>query len=104
MSIGRVMFSIAFSVGSRLKDWKMNPMRSRRRFVSSLSFMVVSSAPPPSRWYRKIRPLLTESRPARQCISVDLPDPDGPMIAVKRPRWIETSTASSAVTRVSPLP
>ena len=24
------------------------------------------------------------SRPARQCISVDLPEPDGPMMAVKR--------------------
>ena len=26
------------------------------------------------------------SRPARMCIRVDLPEPDGPMIAVKRPR------------------
>ena len=25
------------------------------------------------------------SRPARMCISVDLPEPDGPMTAVRRP-------------------
>ena len=30
-------------------------------------------------------PEVGRSRPARQCISVDLPDPDGPMIAVSAP-------------------
>ena len=30
-------------------------------------------------------PTVSVSRPARQCISVDLPEPDGPMMAVKRP-------------------
>ena len=30
-------------------------------------------------------PEVGRSRPARMCISVDLPDPDGPMIAAKRP-------------------
>ena len=30
-------------------------------------------------------PDVSESSPARQCISVDLPEPDGPMIAVKAP-------------------
>ena len=30
-------------------------------------------------------PPVSESRPARQCSSVDLPEPEGPMIAVKRP-------------------
>ena len=49
MSIGSVMFSAAFSVGSRLKDWKMNPIRSRRSLVSSLSFIEVSSLATPSR-------------------------------------------------------
>ncbi len=33
-----------------------------------------------------------------------LPEPDGPMIAVNRPASISQSTASSAVTRVSPEP
>ena len=31
-------------------------------------------------------PEVRVSRPARQCISVDLPEPDGPMIAVNAPR------------------
>ena len=29
-------------------------------------------------------PLVGRSSPASRCISVDLPEPDGPMIAVKR--------------------
>ncbi len=29
-------------------------------------------------------PAVGRSRPARRCISVDLPEPDGPMIAAKR--------------------
>ena len=37
MSIGSVMFSIAVSVGSRLKAWKMKPTASRRSRVSRLS-------------------------------------------------------------------
>ena len=39
-----------------------------------------------------------------QCISVDLPDPDGPITAVNRPRWNSTLTPSSARTATSPLP
>ncbi len=30
-------------------------------------------------------PDVTVSRPARQCIRVDLPEPDGPMMAVNSP-------------------
>ena len=32
------MFSFAVSIGSRLKNWKMKPMCSRRSFVSCVSF------------------------------------------------------------------
>ena len=39
-----------------------------------------------------------------QCMSVDLPDPDGPMTAVKRPEPISRFTPSRACTWVSPLP
>ena len=39
-----------------------------------------------------------------QCISVDLPEPDGPMMAVNWPAAKSTSTPSSARTSVSPLP
>ena len=33
-----------------------------------------------------VRPDVGASSPAMQCISVDLPDPDGPITAVNRPR------------------
>ena len=93
------MFSAAVSVGTRLNAWKMNPMRSRRSCVSlrSLSFeMSVSpmSTVPDVRW----------SSPATLCISVDLPEPDGPMIAVKRPVANSTDTPSRARTSFSPRP
>jgi hypothetical protein len=44
------------------------------------------------------------SSPARQCMRVDLPEPDGPMIAVSLSEAKETSTPASAVTAVGPLP
>ncbi len=99
MSMGRVMFSAAFRVGMRLKDWNMKPIRSRRNRVSSRSFSPVISVSPSHTW-----PAETLSRPARQCISVDFPEPDGPMTAVKRPRAMSTSTESRASTVVSPEP
>ena len=49
-------------------------------------------------------PSLSESRPARQCSSVDLPDPDGPMIAVNRPGSNAIVTPSRAWTAASPTP
>lgn len=39
-----------------------------------------------------------------QCISVDLPEPDGPMIAVSSPRRKSTLTWLSAVTWLSVSP
>ena len=39
-----------------------------------------------------------------QCMSVDLPEPDGPMTAVNCPRSNSTLTPSRAVTTASPLP
>ena len=38
------------------------------------------------------------------CMSVDLPEPEGPMIAVKRPAGNPTVTPSSARTAASPSP
>lgn len=46
MSIGRVMFSRAVRVGSRLNAWKMKPILSRRSLVSCLSFREPSSVSP----------------------------------------------------------
>ena len=53
---------------------------------------------------RRPSPTVGRSRPARMCISVDLPEPDGPMIALKRPRSKETDTPASASTAASPSP
>ena len=39
-----------------------------------------------------------------QCMRVDLPDPDGFMMAVNRPVGIVTVTSSRATTAVSPWP
>ena len=99
MSAGSLMFSSAFSVGMRLKDWKMKPILSRRSRVSlrSLSFDTVTSS-------RVMVPSVMESKPARQCMRVDLPEPDGPMMAVNSPRPICTSTPRRACTAASPLP
>ena len=43
-------------------------------------------------------PDVGRSSPAMQCMSVDFPDPDGPMTAVKRPRSKVTSTPARART------
>jgi len=47
---------------------------------------------------------VSESSPAMQCSSVDFPDPDGPMIAVRRPASNSIDTSSRARTSVGPLP
>ncbi len=99
MSMGSVMFSSAVSVGSRLNAWKMKPILSLRSRVSCLSFSDASSTSP-----IRAEPAEIESSPAMQCISVDLPEPDGPMMAVKRALPKSTETESSATTRVSPCP
>jgi hypothetical protein len=49
-------------------------------------------------------PEVSVSRPAAQCMSVDLPDPEGPMMAVKRAVGNATLTPSSARTSVPPTP
>ena len=49
-------------------------------------------------------PEVAVSSPAMQCMRVDLPDPDGPMMAVNWARSKEHDTASRATTWVSPEP
>ena len=97
--IGSVMFSMAVSVGTRLKAWNTKPMRSRRSVVSALSPSRVRSVSPMKTW-----PDVRSSRPATACSSVDLPEPEGPMMAVKPPAAKSTVTPSRARTAVSPLP
>ena len=93
------MFSSAVSVGTRLKAWNTKPIRSRRSSVSFFSDSDESSVPPMWTW-----PEVSVSRPARQCINVDLPEPDGPMMAVNAPVASSTVTSSRAVTCVVPDP
>ena len=80
MSNGSRMFSSAVRVGTRLNAWKMKPTRSRRTFVIWLSDKALNSTSP-----IHVFPDVSRSRPAMHCISVDLPEPEGPMIAVNAP-------------------
>ena len=96
---GSTRFSSAVRTGSRLKNWKTKPSLSRRSLVSSPSSSAVISTPSSS-----TLPPVGLSRPARMCIRVDLPEPEGPMIAVKRSRSKPVLTPASASTAASPSP
>ena len=93
------MFCSAVSAGSRLKDWKIKPTRLLRSRVSERSDSPLSSVPPII-----TEPDETVSSPARQCISVDFPDPEGPMMAANAPVSKLTVTRSSARTTFAPCP
>ena len=93
------MFSDAFSVGSRLYCWKMKPTLSRRSRVSCFSESRVMSTSP-----MKACPALSRSSPAAHCISVLLPEPDGPMMAVNLAGSKPTVTPLRALTSASSLP
>ena len=94
---GSRMFSSAFSIGSRLKNWKTKPMCSRRSLVRSESSSVVISLPA-----IVTDPEVGLSRPARMCIRVDLPEPDGPMTAVSFPaRHLDRHTAERVDRRLA---
>lgn len=97
MWVGSAIFSAAVSVGTKLKDWKINPSRSRWSSVIWRSESSDSAVPP-----IYASPDVNPSSPAIVCMSVDFPDPDGPIIAVKVLRSNSTFTPSSAVTTVSP--
>ncbi len=90
---GSTTFSAAVSVGTKLNDWNTKPTRSRRSRVSCRSS---SEQRLTSSMYKV--PLSTVSSQARQCRSVDLPEPEGPSTAVNRPAPIATDTSSRAVT------
>ena len=77
----------------------MNPTFLRRSSVSCLSLRVARYVSP-----MYTAPLVSESRPARQCISVLLPEPEGPMMAVNLPASKATVTPSRARTSLSPMP
>ncbi len=77
----------------------MKPRRSRRSCVSPLSSIPASSCPSIT-----TDPDVAMSSPASRCMSVDFPDPEGPMIAVNCPAGKDSVTPASACTAVSPSP
>ncbi len=99
MANGSRMFSSADNVGNKLNCWNTNPTLSRRNVVNPLSDNPVNPVSP--MW---TSPRVTVSKPARQCINVDFPDPDGPIIAVNRPRSSSTEMPRKAITCASPVP
>ena len=88
----------AFRLGSRLNCWKTNPIRRLRTSASRASLSSETSSP--ARWYS---PLVGTSRQPRMCISVDLPDPLGPMTATYSPSSMRASTPRSASTWMWPV-
>ena len=64
-------------------------------------FVQIRRAPRPS---MATAPASGRSRPPTRCSRVDLPEPDGPMIATNSPAAIDRSTSRSAWTASCPLP
>ena len=93
------MFSFAESVGMRLYCWKMKPRRSRRSSVSSVLLSPERSVSP-----MNADPEVSRSRPATHCMSVLLPEPEGPMMAVNFRAGNSTVTPASAWIAASPSP
>jgi hypothetical protein len=96
---GSSTFCAALSDGIRLKDWKMNPICSRRSTVSAVSPRRPSRVP-----LMLTSPESGRSSPAAHCSRVDLPEPDGPITAVKEPAGKVSVTRSRAVTVPGPFP
>ena len=96
-SNGSSTFSIADSVGTRLKAWNTKPTWVRRNTVRASSSSACRAWPA-----TQISPEVGSSRPAARFMNVDFPEPDGPITAVNWPGWMSTDTSSSA--RTTPLP
>lgn len=92
------MFSSTVSAPMRLKAWKTNPILVRRNSVSWDSDSPDSSVSP-----IQTRPEVGRSSPAAVWSSVLLPEPEGPITAVKVPRPKLTSTPAKAVTDWPPV-
>jgi acyl-CoA thioesterase-1 len=89
--------SSTVSCGIRLKAWKTNPIFSPRNLLSASSS--ISRASCPSRMYC---PSVGLSRQPSVFMSVDLPEPDAPMIATYSPSRIVRSMPLSASTITEP--
>lgn len=94
---GSFTFCSAVSAGSRLKDWKTKPTWVLRSLVSERCPIPVSSWPP-----SRTLPEVGRSRPTAHWSSVLLPDPEGPITAVKLPLGSATPTPRSACSAPRP--
>ena len=95
-SAASATFSVAESVGIRLKPWKMKPISSLRRRVSARPRRVSARRP-----LIQTSPASGVSRQPIMCIIVDLPEPDGPMIATISPGRMCRLAPRSASTKLS---
>ena len=80
----------------RLKPWKMKPISSRRTLHELAAAQRVDAA--------AVQPHLAAvgaSRHPAMCMNVDLPEPDGPMIAAISPRVMSSVAPRSASTKLS---
>jgi hypothetical protein len=84
--------------GSRLKVWKTKPISRLRTRASSLSLLLETSSP-----FSQYSPADGVSRQPITFMSVDLPEPDGPMIATYSLRWTARSTPRKACTISPPM-
>ena len=92
-----ITFSTADRCGSRWNDWKTKPIRRARTAARSRSLARPRSMPS-----MRSRPSVGRSRRPSRFSSVDLPDPDGPMIATCSPRQMVRSAGLSARTGGGP--
>ena len=90
-SSGRATFSSAVSSGTSCPDWNTNPNRSRRSSLRWDSRRVSSRCP-----VNQTSPWSGVRMPARQCSSVDLPDPLGPITATISPAPAASEAPRSA--------
>src|SRR5581483_2569447 len=94
---GSATFLSALVRASKLKPWKTKPSFVSR-IVASWSSPRVETSTPSSAYV----PDVGRSRQPRRFISVDLPEPDGPMIATYSPRAMVKVTPRSARTKTVP--
>ncbi len=95
----RAMFSSPVRVSRRLASWNTKPRRSRRKRERSFCLMLVTSWPSTTIW-----PDVGRSMVEMQLSSVDLPEPDVPMIAMNSPVRTSKLTPSSALVMAVLMP
>ena len=97
--MGSSTFSSALVRASRLNPWNTKPSFWLR--IAASSFLPSPSTRAPSSVYD---PDVGVSRQPSRFISVDLPEPEAPMMASSSPRLTARSTAHKACTAFVPLP